>query len=64
MQHMTNKNLGLITSRQAQNGFQHVFVSEKIIEFNLTGTAGKYGSGYLFPLYLYPKQENSKKKVF
>lgn len=62
MQHMMNENLGLITSRQAQNGFRHVFVSEKIIEFNLTGTAGKYGSGYLFPLYLYPQKNNPKKR--
>jgi len=35
-----------------------VFVTKNIIEFNLTGTAGKYGSGYLFPLYIYPDEKN------
>jgi len=33
-----------------------------MIEFNLTGTAGRYGSGYLFPLYLYT--EKNKKDLF
>ena len=28
-----------------------------MIEFNLTGTAGSFGSGYLFPLFLYPKKD-------
>ena len=56
-------NIGIVTSRQAQSGFKHVFISENMIEFNLTGTAGRYGSGYLFPLYLYPdknKKDNPK----
>jgi predicted helicase len=54
MRHMMQKNLGLVTSRQTQSEFRHIFITNKLIEFNLTGTAGKYGSGYLFPLYLYP----------
>ncbi|MBC8490732.1 MAG: N-6 DNA methylase [Bacteroidetes bacterium] len=53
MRHMLQKNLGLVTSRQTQIIFRHVFVTNIITDFNLTGTAGKYGSGYLFPLYLY-----------
>ena len=52
--HLTKPNIAIVTSRQAQKGFQHVFLTEHPAEFNLTGTAGKYGSGYVFPLYLYP----------
>jgi hypothetical protein len=62
MRHMMQENLGLVTSRQTQSHFKHVFVTNKIIEFNLTGTAGRYGSGYLFPLYLYPDLD--KKDLF
>jgi predicted helicase len=53
MRHMFDNNLGLIVSRQTQSNFKHAFISENITEFNLTGTAGRYGSGYIFPLYLY-----------
>jgi len=62
MRHMLEENIGIVTSRQAQSGFKHVFISDKMIEFNLTGTAGRYGSGYLFPLYLYT--EKNKKDLF
>jgi len=62
MRHMLEENIGIVTSRQAQSGFKHVFISKGIIEFNLTGTAGRYGSGYLFPLYVYP--DNGKKDLF
>ena len=51
-------NIGLVVPRQSQNDWKHIFISKKIIEFNLTSTAGKFGSGGLFPLYLYP-DENS-----
>lgn len=51
-------NICLITSRQAQNGFRHAFVSDIITDFNITGSAGKYGSGYVFPLYVLPNNGN------
>ena len=51
---MMQGNLGLVTSRQTQSEFRHIFITNKLVEFNLIGTAGKYGSGYLFPLYLHP----------
>ncbi len=63
MRHMSRENIGIVTSRQAQNGFKHVFISDKLIEFNLTGTAGRYGSGYLFPLYLYFKETKKRTKI-
>lgn len=51
-------NICLITSRQAQNGFRHAFVSDIIVDFNITGSAGKYGGGYVFPLYVLPDNGN------
>jgi predicted helicase len=58
MQHfLNNENIGLVTARQCANDWRYVFISKLIGEFNLTGTAGRYGSGNYFPLYLYPNQE-------
>ncbi|MBU4414100.1 MAG: DNA methyltransferase, partial [Proteobacteria bacterium] len=54
MRHIMRHNLGIVVSRQTHSDFKHVFVTDKLTDLNLTGTAGKYGSGYLFPLYLYP----------
>jgi len=53
MHHMMYKNLGLITSRQVLRDFRHAFITNQITNFNLLDTAGRFGSGYLFPLYFY-----------
>jgi len=61
------ENLALITSRQAQSGFRHALITNQIASLNSTGTAGKYGSGYVFPLYLYPDENlynNSNTKKY
>jgi predicted helicase len=34
--------------------FRHAFVTDQVTNFNNIDTAGRFGSGYLFPLYLYP----------
>lgn len=52
MRHMMQGNLGLIVSRQVLREFHHVFCTEQITNFNSLDTAGRFGSGYLFPLYL------------
>jgi len=58
MQHfIVEDNVGLVVARQCVNDWRYVFISKEIIEFNLTGTAGRYGSGYFFPLYLYPDKD-------
>ncbi|OGU39198.1 MAG: DNA methyltransferase [Ignavibacteria bacterium GWA2_36_19] len=62
MDQLLQENIGLVTSRQTGLEFRHIFITDKIIEFNLTGTAGKYGSGYLFPLYIYRKTKAEPKK--
>lgn len=54
MSNLLNKdNLALVVSRQATKGFKHVFITNTICNFNLTGTAGKFGAGYTFPAYNY-----------
>ncbi|MCL4550818.1 MAG: hypothetical protein M1495_19875 [Bacteroidetes bacterium] len=61
MHHMLRENIGLVTSRQTSSDFRHIFVASEITEYNLTGSAGRYGSGYLCPLYLYPEKKEEKK---
>ena len=59
MQHfIKGENVGLVTARQCVGDWQYVFCTKLINEFNLTGTAGRFGSGNTFPLYLYPDEKN------
>jgi len=48
-------NIGLVIARQCVGNWQYVFISNCIGAFNLTGTAGRYGSGQYFPLYIDPE---------
>ena len=58
MQHLLKDNLSLICSRQSSSEWKHIFISKLIGDFNITGNAGTNGSGYYFPLYLYPDSKN------
>lgn len=54
--HIINKdNLCLVVSRQCVSDWRYIFLSKFIVESNLTSTAGRFGSGNFFPLYLYPE---------
>lgn len=56
MQHfLSGINIGLVIGKQCVDDWKYIFISKLIGEFNLTGTAGRFGSGNYFPLYLYPK---------
>lgn len=56
MHHFLNReNLGIVAARQGASDWRYIFLTKFIGEFNLTGTAGRYGSGNYFPLYLYPE---------
>ena len=58
MQHfIKGDNIGLVVSRQCTDDWKYVFVTKNISNFNLTATAGRLGSGYVFPLYLYLQGE-------
>jgi predicted helicase len=58
MQHFFKENIGLVVGKQCVGDWRYVFISKILGLFNLTGTAGRFGSGNYFPLYLYP--ENTK----
>jgi predicted helicase len=58
MQHMLRgENIALLVSRQITKEFKHVFVTKYIANFNALDTAGKFGSGPFFPLYIYPTDD-------
>ncbi len=67
MQHfLKGENIGLVTARQCVGDWKYIFCTKLINEFNLTGTAGRFGSGNTFPLYLYPStngQQNIEQKA-
>lgn len=56
----TDGNIGLLAPRQALTGKYGLFIANKLVDINYTGTAGQYGAGLLFPLYLY-SNEGSKR---
>jgi predicted helicase len=52
---LKNLNIGLVIGKQCVGDWQYIFITKLIGDFNLTGTAGRFGSGNFFPLYLYPE---------
>jgi predicted helicase len=52
MVNLQENNIGLVTSKTLVSDFKHTFVSKYITNFNFLDTAGRFGSGYLFPLYI------------
>ena len=53
MRHMDGgHNLALLVSRQVVGEFRHVFISTLIANFNTIDTAGRFGAGPFFPVYL------------
>ena len=61
MRHLLySDNIGLVTARQCVGSWQYIFITKLIGDFNLTGTAGRYGSGNYFPLYIYPISDGQK----
>lgn len=57
---LIGNNIGLVVSRQCVSDWRYVFCTKNICEFNLTGTAGRFGSGYVFPLYIYDNNTSTK----
>lgn len=63
MQHfIKGENIGLVVSRQCVSDWRYIFLTKLIGEFNLTGSAGSFGSGYYFPLYLYSEKDSLEDK--
>lgn len=54
MQHLLmGDNISIVVGRQCVSDWRYALVTKNISESNLTGTAGRFGSGYAFPLYTY-----------
>ena len=53
MKHLLKENIAILFPRQAITGKYGFFVTNKICDINFTGTAGQFGAGLVFPLYLY-----------
>ena len=54
MQHLLyGDNISIVVGRQCVSDWRYALVTKNISESNLTGTAGRFGSGYAFPLYIY-----------
>ncbi len=52
MKHMTEGNFALVVSKQVKGNFRHVFVTKGITAKNFLDTAGSFGAGNVFPIYL------------
>lgn len=64
MQHLFLKeNYALVVSRQCVSNWRYIFISNLIGDFNLTGTAGRFGSGYFMPLYIYNQDSLTQSKL-
>src|SRR5690554_6952074 len=57
---LAGENIGIVVARQCVSDWRYIFISKHIGEFNLTSTAGRFGSGNFLPLYLYPKSNNQQ----
>ncbi|MBO7101380.1 MAG: N-6 DNA methylase [Bacteroidales bacterium] len=53
MKYFEKDNLAILACKQAATDKYGFFVSKGITDINYTGTAGQYGAGLVFPLYLY-----------
>ena len=53
MRHMAGgNNLALLVSRQVTREFRHAYITNMIANFNTLDSAGRFGSGPFFPLYV------------
>lgn len=55
MKHLLKENIAILFPRQAITEKLGFFVSKGLTDINFTGTAGQFGAGLVFPLYLYPE---------
>jgi predicted helicase len=55
MKHTLKSNTVLNIPKQAIKGFKHIFVGNSLCDKNFIDSAGQFGAGNAFPLYLYPE---------
>ncbi len=56
---MLFENIGLVVPRQTKLDWCHAFVSNNMIDGNLTSSARLYGAGQLFPLYVSKERDGN-----
>jgi predicted helicase len=57
---LKKNNIAILFPRQAITGKFGFFVTNKLCDINYTGTAGQFGSGLVFPLYIYPEPKSQQ----
>ena len=60
MKNLLHNNIAILFPRQAITGNFGFFVSKGLTDINYTGTAGQFGAGLTFPLYLYPETNDQQ----
>ena len=63
MKNMLKENIALLVPRQVNDDFHHVLVSDLPTNCNLTGTAKKFGSAPIFPLYIYRENMGKEERI-
>ncbi len=60
MKHLMVNNIAILIPRQAITYRFGFFISKGLTDINYTGTAGQFGAGLTFPLYLYPEDNGQQ----
>ena len=63
MQYFEKDNLGLLVCKQAATEKFGYFITKGITDINYTGTAGKFGAGLVFPLYIYNDNFGNEERI-
>ena len=63
MKHLEKENLGILACKQAVTEKYGYFVTKGITDINYTGTAGKFGAGLVFPLYIYKDNMGEEERM-
>ena len=63
MKHLEKENLGILACKQAVTEKYGYFVTKGITDINYTGTAGKFGAGLVFPLYIYQDNMGEEERI-
>ncbi len=63
MKHMLRDNVCLAVPRQTSQDWRHVFVSNKLMNYNFIAVGGQNGASTDFPLYLYQEYHGKMQKV-
>lgn len=57
MRHLMDKNnFCLVVAKQCISDWKYILATDCITNLNITATAGRLGSGFIFPLFLYPPE--------